>query len=332
MRLFLRRNQRRNNRSGFTLVEVMATLVIVLVVLVALAQFMTGVDAAWKTAASDPFAEAQEVFDTIARHLAAATLAPYQDYADTTEAFRTSAAFVPDHIARRSDLAFVCGPGLVAGGRTTIGDAVFFLEPAGYTQTDAHAGLGHLLNAMGYFVEFGDDDTTPTFIAPFSHSYRWRLKQITQPAEALQIYANTTSPPWIQSLTQTGAPVTVLAENIVALVVLPERAASDTGTALAPTFSYDSRDTTNRLTLHQLPPRLRLALVAIDPTSATRLAALNGSTPPPLVAATLFQQAAQLDADLAALDGSLTAQKIGHRVLQREISLSSAEWSNLPLP
>ena len=335
MRSFLRLNR---SPRGFTVVEVLVTLVIVLIVSVTLAEFMTSIDSVWKSAAADPFAEAQQAFDTVAHHLAVATLAPYQDYADNTGAFRTSAAFVPDHIARRSDLAFVCGLSaganglLAASGRTTIGDAVFFLEPAGYTQTDAHAGLEHLLNAIGYFVEFGDDDTTPSFIVSFAHAYRWRLKQVTQPAESLQIYAKGTTSPWIQSLTQTGAPVTALAQNVVALIVLPERDASDTGAALAPTFSYDSRDTTNRLTLHQLPPRVRIALVAIDPTSATRLAAQNGSAAPALVAATLFQQAAQLDADLATLDTALTAQKIGHRILQREISLRSAAWSNTPSP
>ncbi len=327
MRLFFRPRSRNN---GFTVVEVLTTLVIVLVVLVALAQFMTSIDTAWKSAAADPFAEAQDAFDTVTRHVAAATLAPYQDYADSTGSFRTGAAFVPDHLARRSDLAFVCGPAL-ASGRTTSGDAVFFLEPAGYTQTESQAGLGHLLNAMGYFVEFSDDDA-PAFVAAFTHSYRWRLKQITQPAESLQIYTSTTSSPWIQSLTQPGAPISVLAENIVALIVLPERAANDTGAPLAPDFTYDSRDTTNRLTLHQLPPRVRLALVAIDAVSATRLAAQNGTTAPPLVAPTLFQQAVQLDADLAALDTSLTTQKIGHRILQREIQLSSAAWSNTPSP
>ena len=47
----------------------------------------------------------------VTQNLAAATLEPYQDYADSSGPFRTNAAFVPDHLARRSDLDFVCGPG-----------------------------------------------------------------------------------------------------------------------------------------------------------------------------------------------------------------------------
>lgn len=324
--------------EAFTLLEVLITLAVLLVILVAVLQFCTDVDLAWKSAATDPFAEAQNAFETVAKNLAAATLEPYQDYADAGGGFRTNSSFVPDHLARRSDLDFVCGPGAGANGlltasqRATAGSGVFFLAPQGSTQTYAHQGMERLLNAMGYFVEFGDDDAAPNFILPQTHYWRWRLKQIMQPAESLQIFAITSSSAWIQQVAPPGASLPILAENVVTLIVLPERAANDSGTALAPAFSYDSRDTGNRLTLHQLPPRLRLVLVAMDAVSAQRLAAQNGSSPPPLVAASLFQQAAQLDADLAALDGTLIAQKIGHRIFQREILVPSSAWSNTPSP
>jgi uncharacterized protein (TIGR02599 family) len=340
MRSFTRLHPYRflSSNDGFTLLEVLITLAILLVILVAVIQFMAEIDQAWKSAAADPFAEAQNAFETVAKNLASATLAPYQDYADSSGAFRTNSAFVPDHLARRSDLDFVCGPGaganglLAASGLATTGSSVFFLAPNGYTQTYAHTGMEHLLNAMGYFVEFGDDDTAPGFILPQTHCWRWRLKQILQPAESLQIFATTTSSAWIQQLVPSGTPFPVLAENVVTLIVLPERGANDSGPALAPEYSYDSRDTTNLLTLHQLPPRLWLVLVAIDPVSAQRLAGQNGSNPPQLVGATLFQQAAQLTSDLATLDNTLTAQNIGHRIFQREILLPSSAWSNTPSP
>jgi uncharacterized protein (TIGR02599 family) len=185
---------------------------------------------------------------------------------------------------------------------------------------------------MGYFVEFGDDTTAPSFILPQTHAYRWRLKQVTQPAESLQIFADGTSSSWIQSLSASHAPLTVLAENVVTLLIMPEPAPNDAAATFAPTFSYDSRDTTNRLTLHQLPPRVRLVLVAMDQASALRLAAQNGSSAPQLVAATLFQQPAQLNSDLATLDASLTAQKIGHRIFQRDMLLPSSSWSDTPSP
>jgi len=341
----------RLHKSSFTLLEVLVTLAILLIILITVMQFMTNIDQAWKSAAADPFAEAQNAFETVVHNLASATLAPYEDYADSTGAFRTNAAFVPDHLARRSDLDFVCGLSsgtnglLAASDLTTTGSGVFFLAPNGYTQTYAHTGMEHLLNAMGYFVEFGGDEAAPGFIVSQTPYWRWRLKQVMQPAESLQIFALTpatwTSSAWIQQLVPTGATTSVLAENIVTLIVLPERAANDTGAALAPAFGYDSRDTSNALTLHELPPRLRILLVAMDATSAQKLATQNGSKPPQLIPAGLFQEAAQtnaaqqmaqLDTDLAALDSSLTTQKIDHRTFQREILLPSSDWPSTPSP
>ena len=104
---------------GFTVLEVLITLAILLVVLLAVTQFMGDVDRAWKSAASDPFADAENAFFTVTQNLAAATLEPYQDYANSSGAFYTGPAFVPDHLARRSDLDFVCGASAGTGGLLT---------------------------------------------------------------------------------------------------------------------------------------------------------------------------------------------------------------------
>ncbi|HEX4140659.1 MAG TPA: prepilin-type N-terminal cleavage/methylation domain-containing protein [Candidatus Methylacidiphilales bacterium] len=326
----------RRHRRSFTLLEVLVTLAILLAILVALAQAMDSADRAVKSGASDPFAPAQDAFETVAGRLADATLETYEDYADASGNFSTNATlFVADHLARRSDLAFACGPATGASGllaasqRTTAGSAIFFTAPEGATQTYANQGLGHLLNDLGYFVEFGDDNSEPAFLLT-AHRYRWRLRQVQQPSEALQVYSVPGTSAWIQQLVPAGAAIPMLAENVIALVVLPERYAADTGAALAPAYSYDSRNAANAVTLNQLPPRLILALVAIDELSAERLAAQNGTNAPPLVPANLFQQGTptQLTQDLATLDASLTAQKIGHRIFQREIQLPSAAWSN----
>jgi uncharacterized protein (TIGR02599 family) len=262
-----------------------------------------------------------------------ATLEPYRDYADAGGAFRGpgSAAFTPDHLARRSDLAFVCGPSaglLGATGRTTATTSVFFNEPAGQTQVDAETGLDRLLNARGYFVEFGAD-ATPGFFTG-TPRLRWRLKEIVQPSEALQVYAFNTSAPWVAQLAGSAATPAVLADNVIALVVLPERAASDSGAPIAPAYAYDSRDGTNPLTLAQLPPRVRVVLAAIDEASAQQLAARGGASAPALVPPALFQDATKLDADVASLDASLTAAKIGHRIFQRDEDLAGAAWSGTP--
>jgi uncharacterized protein (TIGR02599 family) len=330
----------RSRLRSFTLLEVLVTVAILLVILIALAQAMDSADRAWKSAAVDPYADAQDAFETVAGHLADATLETYEDYANASGNFATNSTFVPDHLARRSDLAFACGPAsgtnglLAASQRTTIGSAVFFTATEGSTQTYANEGLGRLLNDMGYFVEFGDDDSEPTFLLAFVHRYRWRLRQIEQPSESLQVYSAATSSAWIQQLVPPGTVVPMLAENVIALIVLPDRYATDTGAALAPAYSYDSRNSANTVTLNQLPPRLILALVVIDAPSAERLAAQNGANAPQLVPANLFQQGtpAQLAQDLATLDAALTAQKIGHRIFQREIQIPSSAWSNTVTP
>jgi uncharacterized protein (TIGR02599 family) len=324
----------RTSRRSFTLLEVLVTLAALMVILVVLAKAMDGADYVWKSGATDPFAAAQDAFETVASRLADATLETYTDYADASGNFPTNTAFVADHPARRSDLAFACGPSsslLASSHRTAAGCAVFFTATEGVTQSYANQGLGHLLNDLGYFVEFGDDTSEPAFLLT-AHRYRWRLRQVEQPSETLQVYSASSSTAWIQQLVPTTTAIPMLAENVIALIVLPDRYASDTGAALSPAYGYDSRNTANTVTLNQLPPRLVLALVAIDELSAERLAQQNGASAPALVAANLFQQGTppQLTQDLATLDASLTSQKIGHRIFRREIQLPSTAWSNTP--
>jgi len=319
------------------LLEALATLLILGLILAALVQFMTSVDQSWKSAATDPFAEAGEAFETIAQNLSVATLEPYQDYADSNGAFRTgpTEAFTPYQTMRRSDLDFVCGPGagtnglLASTGRLTAGTSVFFAAPGGLTQTMAQTGMGHLFNALGYFVEFGGDNNAPGFFTGPSR-LRWRLKQVVQPTESLQVFSTTTSPEWIQQITGGSATTAILAENVAALIILPERTASDA--TLAPDYHYDSRDAGNPLTHGQLPPCVRLVLAAIDEPSAIRLAASNGTAPPALIPSGSFQDAARIGADIAGMDTSLTTAKIGHRIFQRDIQIATAAWSNAPSP
>jgi uncharacterized protein (TIGR02599 family) len=321
-------------RRGFTLIEALVTLALVVMILTVLAEGVSAVQHAWSAAAQNPFGDAASAFETVTQTLSAATLETYDDYAGANGAFRTSASanFVPDHLARRSDLAFVCGPAssLLAGsGRTTVATGIFFAAPAGRTQLYAQDGLDRLLNAEGYFVDFSGDTNGPGFFTGPAVQ-RWRLKEVAEPSEALQIFASTSSAPWVAQLTAGSAAPAILAENVIALVVLPERAASDDGTPLAPAFAYDSRDAGNAVTLAQLPPRVRVVLAAIDEASAQVIAVRYGALPPPLVAPTLFQDATKLDDDVAALDASLTAAKIGHRIFQREVNLAAAAWSNAP--
>jgi uncharacterized protein (TIGR02599 family) len=324
---------RRIRCRGFTLLEALATLVVVLLAFVALADYIDDVQRAWQSAAADPFAEAASAFETVTRTLAAATLEPYQDYADAGGAFpgAAGAPFTPYQLARRSDLAFVCGPSsgpgglLAATGRTTATSGVFFTAPAGQTQVDAQDGLNRLLNAEGYFVEFGGDSNVPSFFTGLSRQ-RWRLKEVVQPSEALQVFASTTSAPWIAQLTGSNVTPSILAENVIALVIVPEKAAAQP----IANFAYDSRAAAGTVTFAQLPPLAHVVLVAIDEPSAQRLAGQDGTAAPALVSGTLFQDATQVSTDVTTLDASLTAARIEHRIFQRDVVMASSAWVNAP--
>ncbi len=120
------------------------------------------------------------------------------------------------------------------------------------------------------------------------------------------------------------APVRVLAENIIALVLLPELSPHDADAAtdpIAPHFQYDSRagDITSR-TKHQLPPLLRVVMVAIDEPSAARLNPPGSTTPPAVLSilGTLFRDASSLDDDLGKLSTVLNNNNINYRIFDTE--------------
>ncbi len=120
--------------------------------------------------------------------------------------------------------------------------------------------------------------------------------EFLQPAEDLAIYklpADGSAAEYSRWFTNflppnvavTQAPVRVLAENIIALIVLPELSPHDADAAtnpLAPQYRYDSRagNITDR-TKHQLPPLLRVVMVAIDEPSAARLNPAGRAPRPP---------------------------------------------------
>jgi uncharacterized protein (TIGR02599 family) len=220
---------------------------------------------------------------------------------------------------------------------------VFFQAPLGETGKD-YEPLGSLLNACGYFVRFGDDSSTNSLSGrpPFLDTlvppqWRYRLMALSQPAEELQIFKSGSNQWFTAPLSQTPPQVRVLAENVIALVILPKETDSVESTIPAPerigaAYSYDSRTTwsgsTQPKAMNQLCPVVKLAMVAIDETSAIRLQSAGGA-PPDLgfSYAGLFSDASKLDGDLQAVAAALSARRIGYRIFQTEIPLRSARWS-----
>ena len=292
----------------------------------------------------------------------------YLDYYDNSNppAARTPAnasSFVPTYYARNSNLHFISGlaaPFFPTASSPNLhpGHAVFFQAPLGFTLTSAtFGGLPNMLNACGYYVEYNTDkDYLPPFLAgttAVQQRYRYRLMEFLQPTESNTIYSSASTGTTFSDYSQwfmkflppqvdvKDAPVRMLAENIVALAILPELSPRDTTTKLISDskYTYDTRAGSIRTgnapnVMHnQLPPLLRVVMVAIDEPSAQRLSA-SGSTPPTMISGlTTFQSTTNADpnvdltASLKALTDKLDQNKINYRVFDTDIAIRGAKWS-----
>lgn len=351
----LKSGKGRRTCSGFSLLEMLAASAVFLL-LVGLVLKMTQATAdSWtnSTGKTESFRDARAAFATITRAVGQATLNPYFDYADASGKFRdqvSSGSFTPTQYIRRSDLQFVAGKNLLGNTvQNSIGDAIFFLAPLGFTLDGSYRNMDGFLNACGFYVFYGEDPSVPAHLSGVLPASRrkFRLMQFLQPTENLAIYdtsvtngsANWRNTKWFtDALARTSAPASQLAENVVALVIRPK--ASDTDAAasnaiLSPDYEYDSRDAGSPASWNQLPPVVEVVMVVIDDTSALRLG--NGATPPDLGGNDLFQDASKLESDLAQLEKNLAAVDgnaagntipLRYQVFRTEVALRSAKWSS----
>jgi uncharacterized protein (TIGR02599 family) len=312
------------------------------------------------TSRIEEFNAARTAFDTVSRRLSQATLNTYWDYADSTGSARTnsnSGTFVPATYARQSELRFVSGPTTGLAQNSSLapeslpGHGVFFQAPVGYSESAASTGiqltgLDNLLNSCGYFVQFGADTPyMPSFFATLvKPRYRFRLMEYLQPSNALTVYSWTSGNPtytgrdWFSDAFNppATAPVHILAENVIALIVLPKLSQQQdpTGASIAPSYTYDSANSLDTTTKNQLPPEVQLTLVALDETSAIKLAAQNGTIPPYLGLASLFQQVGDLSTsstsaygkDLLTLQNTLIQSRLNYRVFTTNVTIRAAKW------
>ena len=346
---------------SFSLIEMLVALTIFAVILVIVAQVISQTERAWKFSSDkiQAFQGARIAFDTMYRTLGESTLNNYYDYYNASYVpFTTYAAtntatintFVPAYYGRNSDLHFISGKALVTLPRTPVTQSVFFQTPISYTATSTSYGnMNSLLNAVGFYIDFNSDQTAwPSFFTSLSPQaaprYRYRLMEFLQPTEQMTVYSSTSGNAWFTAPVQATSPsVYVLAENIIACVVCPHLpgemipGSSTTGTALIPqnNYEYDSRVASTPWTsgaqpvqMHQLPPLVRLVLIAVDETSMIQI--MGTSTSQPNLGfsySSVFQNPANLTTDIATVSAALTAKHLNSRVFQTDVPIRGANWS-----
>jgi len=290
------------------------------------------------------------------KRLSTCEINPYYDFQYPGTPPDTSA--VPTRYDLESDLHFVSGPAtedsraLLTSGGNHPSHAVFFHGTYGLTETAEWNELGGLLNSWGYYLEFGDDDSSrASFLKSASTSpprFRFRLKELQIPTEQLRTYAarldeQTNSAglyAWFRGAVAADEGRT-LAENVIAMVISPLLSSPDSNiyekeTDLAPDYFYDSRAYQHaaasadlmRRTRHQLPPLIRVTLVAVDEASAQKLADRNGSKMPELYDAGLFRNALRYEDDLKELEVRLSNEGMRYRVFSTTIKLRNSKWNS----
>lgn len=358
----MRRRPTPSSIAAFSLLELVAgtaVLLIIVVLLLGATNHAAGI-LRRSTGKIEQFGEARRGFENMTRRLAAATLNTYWDYSYTVQ----SGSRVPSAYVRQSELRFRSGPIarlLPATNAVRPTHGIFFQASTGSVEdADQLDVLGHTLNTWGYFLEVADDrEFLPSVLRGLqSPRRRSRLLELQQPTERLAIYRSGTPPAnwWYAEPIEAGEnrPAHVLAENIVALVVLPRLSRPDeiargNKPALCPAYDYDSTRTSNHNPplsppdseinpKNQLPPVVQVVMVAIDEISAARLAADHPGDGDPVIETTdLFKDSTLLendprsekpgDGDLHTLEQRLLERKATYRIFSTNVAIRGAKWS-----
>ncbi len=344
---------RPEDKDAFTLLELIVSMGILAIMVSFLLIMVNQTQKTWKgtTGKVEQFRAARDAFDTMTRRISQATLGTYLDYDDPNN---------PTAYIRQSELRFLSGP--MSGVNLpylpfytpTMG--IFFQAPNGFATNASNAPLQNALNTWGYYIEYGSDtNARPSYLSGTTPPprVRYRLMELMEPTENLSVYNYTATnrayqgTDWITNslgLPETNRPSHVLAENVIALILLPKHTPGDlarwgssyTAASLSPNYVYSSATNLNsstgdvRLnTRNQLPPVIQVTIVAVDEASAIRFPSVlaNLGNDSPQGYGDLFTNAANFDADLLTLQGMLATNKINFRVFTTDVMVKGAKWS-----
>jgi len=333
-----KRHWYKQRQSGFTIVELLVATAVLMLLMALLLSALNSSMTIWTRGASkiQSFQQARAAYEAMTRKISQATLNIYWDY-------DTNASGNPIGYKRQSELQFLSGPStnLLSGAANSRTHSVFFVAPLGYANTTTN--LQSLLNAGGYYLDFGPDSPPPPLTANYAKS-RFRLVEIWQPSENLGIYGSSKPSGNPANTWYSTNQSSMLAENIIALIIrprLPQRE-DPNGNALvtasgfiynsAATNSFSATDSSGKVTtgstLHQLPPVVQVTMIAIDERSALRNE--NGTSMPDYGVTNfsqLFTTPANFQQDLQTLEDGLVSKNITYQVFDTLVPLEGAKWS-----
>ncbi len=346
----------RLRRDGLTLLEILLSMAVLAMVLMAIAATMTSMQNIWLRirGKSDQYRSTRMAVDTIAGRLTEATLA-------TRMVRDPTATGSNDKFLRESDLHFVCGTsdqllqgvhGIYSGG------AVFFQAPFGEHGTDGvnqpYDKLNNALCAWGYFVEYGSDSNErPAFLQEHKElapaRMRFRLMEFRQPAHELSLFEpksstdtkpklSDLSPPnlydWFQKPLRNNSAalrhVSIVAENVLAMVLTPidpdptTNAQISGGDGIYDTrrFQWAPNSTLADATRHRLPPVLQLTIIAMSEDEWSKMSddeiGVKASQLRGLISGRLRGEN-EIIQDLHFIEAELTRMKMPHRIVTTKI-------------
>jgi len=319
------------------MLELLVAMTLLLLVVGLSAGILSATQDVWKRVSSQTEQQrgARQSLDTVSRRIAQAVLNPYWSvvYDNTTGQ--------PRRFERTSELRFLVSPASsIVSTAAEAGTAIFFQSPTGYF-SDGSGELGSALNTWGYFIEYGSDQSyRPAFLASTGvpEQNRFRLIEFLDPSDNLEVFRRTSGKPdyegseWFKTPLASPLRKRILAENVLAFVVLPRLSSLEdpSGVALASNYTYDTtkRNPDKRLNpRNQLPPVVEIAAVVLDSRSIAKIS--WGTSPPDLGIAmnNLFKDPAKLDADLEAVRLALKQKNLEARIFRQTIPIPSARWS-----
>ncbi len=335
---------------GFSLIELMVAMGILSVLMLMLTALLDQVQRSWRFSESriSQFREARVAFDVMTKNIGQASLNTYWDLRDDDR----DGLF--DEYYRTSELHFITMPASQLGGSATqqpVGQAIFFQAPLGFSTQ--YRNLNNLFNGRGYFVAFGSDRRFKPSFVESADRFRYRLMEFRPPAESNQVFQDgqeerATNQPqlftqWYKQSLSVGKGsfedhLNPLAENILTVIVAPRDSLevgvanrNETYSRIAPNYRFDSNDTSGDLEsfAQQVPPLLRVTMVAIDETAAIRYE--NGSSPPAELTNALnglFTNTNNYAQDVQRAAEALNNLGVSHKIFSSLVMLRSSKWSS----